>query len=162
MADSHMYMSKPSQQVSNVVQVATRSHVPTPIILEISDNEDKQLTAKVKQQQAKLKKATDALEHAWESKRKAAEEAVECKHKKKATHEMDEMVHLERMWERHKHDMHHGPCMSVGQSSSIASVTDNAQGTQKHKAVVDMSSIDHEHSTFGRGTKSCLTYLPRT
>ena len=87
-----MYMSKPSQQVMNDIQVATRSRVPAPIVLEISDNEDEQLTAKVKQQQAKRKKVTDALEHAWESKRKAAEEAVERRRKKKATCEMDKMA----------------------------------------------------------------------
>ena len=59
-----MYTSKALNQVVNDVQVAARSCVPTPIVLEISDNEDEQLAAKVKQQQAELKKATDALEHA--------------------------------------------------------------------------------------------------
>ena len=58
-----MYMSKPSQQVANDVQVAARSCVPTPIVLEILDDEDEQLAPKVKQQQAKLKKVMDALEH---------------------------------------------------------------------------------------------------
>ena len=159
MADSCMYTSKPLQQVSSDVQVATQSCVPTPIVLEISDDEDKQLAAKVKQQQAELKKATHVLEHVWESKRKAAEEAVECEHEKKAAHEMDEMAHLERMWEQHEHDVCCGPCMLVGRSLLIVSATDDAQGTQKCKAVVDMSSINHECSTFGQGTKSCLTCL---
>ena len=149
MAKSHTYKSKPSQQVANNIQVAARSCVPTPIVLEILDDKDKQLTAKVKQQQAKLKKATDALEYAQESKRKAAEEAAKHKHEKKATHEMDEMACLERMWKRHDHDIHHGPCMSVGWLLSIASVTDDAQGIQKRKAVVDTLSIDHERSAFG-------------
>ena len=159
MADSCMYVSKPLQQVLSDVQVAAQSHVPTPIILEILDNEDEQLAAKVKQQQAELKKATDPLEHAWELKRKAAEEAVECKHKKKAACKMDEMACLERMREWRKCDAHRGLCMSVGQSSLIASATDNAWGIQKCKAVVDAPTIDHEHSAFGRGTKSCLTCL---
>ena len=101
MADSHTYVSKPSHQVTNDVQVVTRSHVPTPIVLEISDNEDEQLAAKVKQHQAKLKKAADVLEHVWELKRKVAEEAVDHKHEKKAAHEMDEMARLERMREQH-------------------------------------------------------------
>ena len=91
MADSHIYVSKPSHQVTDDVQVATRSGVPAPIVLEILDD-SKQLTAKIKQQQAELKKATDALEHEQESKRKAAEEVAEREHEKKAACEMDEMA----------------------------------------------------------------------
>ena len=64
--NSCTYMSKASTQVVNDVQNAARSHVPAPIILEILDNNDEQLTAKVKQQQAELKKVMDAVEHAWE------------------------------------------------------------------------------------------------
>ena len=114
MADSCTYVSKPSQQALNDVQVATQSHVPALIILEIVDDEDKQLAAKVMQQQAKLKKVTDVLEHARKSKRKAAEEVAEHECEKKATHEMDEMEHLERMQEQCKCDACHGPCMLVG------------------------------------------------
>ena len=147
------------QNLHNKLQMTSKlppDHVFLPIILEILDHEDEQLAAKVKQQQAELK-AMDALEHAWESKRKVAEEVAECKHEKKATCEMDEMACLERMQEQREHDVCHGLCMLVGQSSSITSTTDNAWGTQKCKAMVDTSSIDHEQSAFGQGTKSCLT-----
>ena len=64
------------------------------------------------------------------NKKKAEEEAVEHKHGKKAVCEMDEIVRLERMREHHKHDVHHGPCiscMSVEWASSITSTTDNAR-----------------------------------
>ena len=54
---------------------------------------------------------------------KAAEEAAECEYEKKAAHEMDKMAQLERMWEWHDRDACHGLCMSVGQSSLIASMT---------------------------------------
>ena len=101
----------------NDVQVATRSCIPTPIILEILDDEDKQLAAKGKQQQAQLKKGTDALEHMWESK-KVAEEVVESKHKKKAACKMDEMAQLERMQEHHDHDM----CCAMYVSGTILMV----------------------------------------
>ena len=89
-----MYASKTSNQVASDVQVAARSCVPTPIILEISDDDNEQLTAKVKQQQPELKKAMDVLEHARESKRKAAEEAAERKHEEKAAQELEEMVSM--------------------------------------------------------------------
>ena len=92
MADSCTYTSKPSQQVANDDQVAARSRVPTPIILEILDDEDEQLAAKVKQQQAELKKATDALEHAWSQKRKQLRKWPEHECEKKAACEMDEMA----------------------------------------------------------------------
>ena len=110
-AHTHQNLHNKSRMMSKLPP----DHVfPPPIILEILDDEDKQLAAKVKQQQAELKKATDGLEHVWESKRKMAEEAAECKCEKKAARKMDEMARLERMWEQHECDVHHGPCMLVG------------------------------------------------
>ena len=99
------------------VHSATKSHVPAPIVLEILDHDDKQLSAKVKQQHAelKLKKAMDALECMHKLKKKAAEKAVECKCEKKAecekklVCEIDEMASLERMREHCKHDTCCGP-----------------------------------------------------
>lgn len=69
------------------------------------------------------------------------------------------MVQLDKAWACCECEVHCMQQAMAGHTMSIASTIDNGNRLQKHKAVVDTASTNHEWSMFRWGTELCFICL---